>query len=172
MEKIEMGEKGMILGGEIYAVQGIKAGSIGKKSGKATHIHCGVDFTALQEKEKLNYNLRIIGAKLAKLRELLEAEEALSPDPADGSGNNEKKAKMEETIKRLEEEQNKTTAAITAVLGRLNTFDNAVVEATGEIATGTLIEICQIALFVTEPLRHVRIRLDRGLGKLVSEPLS
>jgi uncharacterized protein (DUF342 family) len=172
MEKIEMGEKGMILGGEIYAVQGIKTGSIGKKSGKATHIHCGVDFTALQEKEKLNYSLRIIGAKLAKLRELLEAEQALSQGSDNGTGNSEKKAKIEETLKHLEEEQNKTTAAITAVLGRLNTFDSATVEVLGEVAPGTLIEICQIALFVTEPLHHVRIRLDRGLGKLVSEPLS
>jgi uncharacterized protein (DUF342 family) len=167
MEKIEMGEKGTILGGEIYAVQGIRTGSIGKKSGKTTHIHCGVDFTALQEKEKLNYNLRIIGAKLAKLRELKEAEEALPQAPGA-----EKRAKIEEAIKHLEEEQNKITAAITAVLGRLNTFDSASVEATGEVATGTLIEICQIALFVTEPLHHVRIRLDRGLGKLVSEPLN
>jgi uncharacterized protein (DUF342 family) len=171
MEKIEMGEKGTILGGEIYAVQGIRTGSIGKKSGKATHIHCGVDFTALQEKEKLNYSLRIISAKLAKLRELKEAEEAL-PQGSGEAGNSEKKAKIEEAIKHLEDEQNKTTTAITAVLGRLNTFDSAAVEATGEIAPGTLIEICQIALFVTEPLHHVRIRLDRGLGKLVSEPLS
>ncbi|MDR0403027.1 MAG: FapA family protein [Treponema sp.] len=169
MEKIEMSEKGMILGGEIYAVQGIKTGSIGKKSGKATRIHCGVDFTALQEKEKLNYSLRIINAKLAKLRELNEAEEALSQ--ASGGGNSEKKTKIEEALRQLEEEQGKTTAAITAVLGRLNTFDSAVVEVQGEVASGTLIEICQIALFVTDPLRHVRIRLDRGLGKLVSEAL-
>ena len=41
----------------------------------------------------------------------------------------------------------------------------------GEIAAGTLIEICEIALFVVEPLRHVRIRLDAQAGKLVSEPL-
>jgi uncharacterized protein (DUF342 family) len=170
MEKIEMGEKGTILGGEIYAVQGIKTGNIGKKSGKATHIHCGVDFTALQEKEKLNYSLRIIGAKLTKLRELKEAE--FSEGSGGETGNSEKKAKIEETLKHLEEEQNKTTAAITAVLGRLNTFDSAAVEVLGEVAPGTLIEICQVALFVTEPLHHVRIRLDRSLGKLVSEPLS
>jgi uncharacterized protein (DUF342 family) len=169
MEKIEMGEKGMILGGEIYAVRGIKTGNIGKKSGKATHIHCGVDFTALQEKEKLNYSLRIISAKLAKLKELKEAEQALPQ--GSGPGNSEKKAKIEETLKHLEEEQNKITAAITAVLGRLNTFDSATVEVLGEIAPGTLIEICQVALFVTEPLHHVRIRLDRSAGKLVSEPL-
>jgi uncharacterized protein (DUF342 family) len=171
MEKIEMGEKGTILGGEIYAVQGIRTGNIGKKSGRATHIHCGVDFTALQEKEKLNYNLRIISAKLAKLRELKEAEEALPQGSAGEEGNSEKKAKIEEAIKHLEEEQSKISAAITAVLGRLNTFDSATVEATGEVAPGTLIEICQIALFVTEPLHRVRIRLDRGLGKLVSEAL-
>ncbi|MDR0586699.1 MAG: DUF342 domain-containing protein, partial [Treponema sp.] len=80
--------------------------------------------------------------------------------------------KIEETIKHLEEEQKQTTAAVTAVLGRLNTFDSAVIEVLGEVAPGTLIEICQIALFITEPLRHVRIRLDRSLGKLLSEPLS
>jgi hypothetical protein len=46
-----------------------------------------------------------------------------------------------------------------------------VVEVTGEIAPGTLIEICQIALFVDEPLRKVRIKLDKMGGKLVPEPL-
>jgi hypothetical protein len=79
---------------------------------------------------------------------------------------------MEEAQKRLEGEQKETGAKLTAILARLNADDNACVEASGEIAAGTLIEICQIALFVSEPLKHVRIRLDRGLGKLVSEPLT
>jgi hypothetical protein len=48
---------------------------------------------------------------------------------------------------------------------------DATVEVNGEIASGTLIEICEIALFVAEPLRRVRIKLDARNGKLVSGPL-
>jgi uncharacterized protein (DUF342 family) len=162
MERLDMGEKGMILGGEIYAIHGIKAGGIGKKSGKPTHIHCGVDFTVQQDKEKSNNQLRILAAKLAKLRELMaETTEEQA----------EKKAKMEELLHRLEDEQKKTTLKISALLGRLNADQTAAVEVAGEIAPGTLIEICQIAFFVSEPLRKVRIKLDTYTGKLISEPL-
>jgi uncharacterized protein (DUF342 family) len=161
MERVEMGDKGLILGGEIYAVHGLKAGGIGKKAGKATHIHCGVDFTAQQDKEKNNNQLRIIAAKLGRLRELMAVPE----------NDGEKQAKMEELRHRLEDEQKKTGARISDLLGRLNADENASVEVSGEIAPGTLIEICQIAFFVSEPLRKVRIRLDKSLGKLVSEAL-
>jgi uncharacterized protein (DUF342 family) len=186
MGRIELSEKGKILGGEIYAIQGLCAGSIGKKSGKATRVHCGVDFTVQQEKEKCNYRLRLLAAKLGKLRELIALEdaagnfleakqnEAPGPPPSAAEGQSSppaKLAKMTELLKRREEEQKKTTARITAILGKINADEHAVVEVQGEIAPGTLIEICQIALFVSEPLKHVRIRLDRGLGKLVSEPL-
>jgi uncharacterized protein (DUF342 family) len=163
MERVEMGEKGMILGGEIYAVQGVRAAGIGKKSGRATTIHCGIDFTALQERDRLNHNLKIIKMKLDKLRALL--------DEIGESGENSEHVRLEEAAKQLEEERQKTGVALVAVLGRLNANDEASVEVTGNVAQGTLIEICQIALFVTDPLVHVRIRLDRAAGKIVSENL-
>jgi uncharacterized protein (DUF342 family) len=161
LEHIEMGEKGMILGGEAYAVHGIKAGGIGKKTGKAPRLHCGIDFTAQQEKEKNNNQLRILAAKLAKLREMMAA-----PD-----GSAEQRAKMEELLRRLESEQQQAAAKVSDLLGRINTDEDAAVEVPGEIVAGTLIEICQIALFVTEPLRKVRIRLDKSTGKVISEAL-
>jgi uncharacterized protein (DUF342 family) len=161
LEHIELGEKGLILGGEVYAVHGLKAGGIGKKTGKAPRIHCGIDFTAQQEKEKNNNKLRILAAKLARLREMMAAPEA------DGG----KRAKMEELLHRLEEEQRKAAARVSDLLGQINTDENASVEVLGEIAAGTLIEICQVALFVTEPLRKVRVRLDKATGKVISEAL-
>ncbi|MDR0602084.1 MAG: FapA family protein [Treponema sp.] len=161
LENIDLGEKGLILGGDIYAVRGIKAGGIGRKAGKATRIHCGIDFTAQQEKEKNNNQLRILAAKLEKLRELHDASETDSGQ----------RSKIEELIRRLTEEQKKAAAAVSDLLGRIITDENACVEVLGEIAPGTLIEICQIALFVSEPLRKVRVRLDKAGGKVVPEPL-
>jgi uncharacterized protein (DUF342 family) len=161
LEMVDLGEKGVILGGDIYAVHGIKAGGIGRKTGKAPRIHCGIDFTAQQEKEKNNNQLRILAAKLAKLREMI-ADPETSPD---------KLAKLEEILRRLEEEQMKAADAVSGLLGKINTDENAAVEVQGEIIPGTLIEICQVALFVTEALRKVRVRLDKATGKVISEPL-
>ena len=161
LETLEMGDKGRIVGGEIFAVNGVRAGGIGKKTGKAARIHCGIDFTLEQEKEKNNGLLRILAAKLSRLKELME----------DPQADEEKKAKMEVLLRRLEDEQRKAQAKITQLLGRLNASEDAIVEVKNEIVPGTLIEICQIALFVTEPLKKVRIRLDRASGKLVTEKL-
>jgi uncharacterized protein (DUF342 family) len=164
METVEMSDKGKIMGGEIYAIHGIKTASIGKKSGKATHIHCGVDFTLQQDKEKCNSHLRLVTEKLQKVREFL-ANNQIEQNP-------EKQAKLEEVLHRLEEDQKKTGTQIGDLMSRLNADDNATVEVSGEIAPGTLIEICQIALFVAEPLKRVRIKLDRAQGKIVTEPLA
>jgi hypothetical protein len=164
METLEMGDKGVILGSDIYAIRGVKAGSIGKKIGKTTVIHCGIDFTAQQEKEKANSQLRLISAKLGKLREIL----ALPPAPGDDP---EKRSKIEDLFHRLEEEQKQAGIKIADLMGKLNNDENAVVEITGEISSGTLIEICQVALFVSDPLRKVRIRLDKENNRLIAENL-
>jgi uncharacterized protein (DUF342 family) len=161
LEKIEMSDKGMILGSDIYAVQGVRTSGIGRKSGKSSRIHCGIDFTVQQEKEKCNNRLRMLAAKLAKLRELMDEAGVAA----------EKMVKMEELLRRLEEDQRRVSAQLSDLLGHINTDENAVVEVTGEIIPGTLIEICQAALYVTEPMRKVRIRLERGGGKLITESL-
>jgi uncharacterized protein (DUF342 family) len=164
MEALEMGDKGVILGSDVYAIHGLRTGSIGKKSGKTTRIHCGVDFTLQQEKEKSNNQLRMLAAKLGKLRELMDA-------PPEEGENPERREKMEQLRRRLEEERNKASRRVSDLMGKVASDENAAVEASGEIVPGTLIEICQIAIFVTEPLRKVRIRLDIAQGKLICENL-
>jgi uncharacterized protein (DUF342 family) len=158
---IEMSEQGLILGGNIYAVHCLRAGGIGRKGGKPTRIHCGVDFTALQEKEKCNKQLYVISEKMAKLRVHLE-----NPLP-----DAEMFSKIEEMYRKLEEEQVAVSTRIFDLMGKICVDENAVVEVSGEIAVGTLIEICQIAFCVEEPLRRTRVRLDKILRKLVCEPL-
>jgi uncharacterized protein (DUF342 family) len=152
-------EKGRIVGSEIWAVKGVRAAGIGKASGKGSRVHCGIDFTVQQEKEKNNNMLRILSAKLNKLKTLM----------AQGDVSGERREKMEGLFKRLEAEQQKAAAAVSELIARINADENAVIEVSGEIAQGTLVEICQIALFVTEPLKKVRIRLDKENGKLITE---
>jgi uncharacterized protein (DUF342 family) len=159
MGKIEMTEKGYIVGGEIYALKGIRAGGIGKRTGKATRIHCGVDFALQQEKEKNNSILKMLPAKIARLQELIDSEQG------------EKREQMEEMLKMLYGKQIKAKEKISELLVKMENYWDTSLEVTGEIVPGTLMEICQKALFVTEPLKKVKISYSRGLGKLLTEKL-
>ena len=161
LKTIEMADKGVILGSRIYSVHGIKAGEIGKKANKATHIHCGVDFIVQQEKEKCTNELRTLAGKIAKLKGVLNSP-TIKPN---------EKASATDFLQRLEEEQAKTSKHMAALTSKVNVNENAAVEVTGGISKGTIIEICQVALFIDSPMRKVRIRLDKIAGRLVAEPL-
>jgi uncharacterized protein len=161
LNTVEMGEKGKIVGGNIYAVHGLRTGTIGKKGSPATHIHCGVDFAAQQEKENCNSQLHVIAAKLRKLREMMD--ETITDE--------EVLVKVKALLKKLEDERKTVTDRLTKVMGNINIDENAFVEVSGEITTGTLVEICQVALFVDEPLKRVRIRLDKEKNKLAADPM-
>ena len=161
LNTVEMGEKGKIVGGNIYAVHGLRAGNVGSRGSPQTHIHCGVDFAAQQEKENCNSQLHTIAAKLRKLREMLD----------ESNHDDVTIAKMKVLVKKLEAERKTITDRLTKVMGNINIDDNTFVEVSGEITPGTLIEICQVALFVEEPLKRVRIRLDKDKNKLIIEPL-
>ena len=161
LKKIEMGEKGRIIGGEVWAIDGIRTAGIGRKTGKAARIHCGVDFTREQEKEKYNNFLMVVSSKIARLKEIME----------DPSAAGAKKEKMENILRKLEGDRKKAQAKVTDLLGKINTNLDATVEVTGEIVQGTLIEICRTALYVTEPLKNVRVKLDKENNKLITESL-
>ena len=159
---LEMGEKSKIVGGEISAVKGVHTGGLGKKTGKAAKIQCGVDFIMEREKEKNNNVLRLLASQLQRLKELME----------DPGVDDEKKKKMEIVLIKLCEEQQNAQNKLMELLGKLNVCEDAVVEVTGEVVQGTLIGICQAALYVTDPLNKVRIRLGKESQRLITEKIS
>ena len=161
LESIYMGDRGIILGGDIYAVQGIKAGKIGKKGSPAVRIHCGIDFSAQQEIEKCSNRMSILSAKLTKLQEWID-------NPVSDT---EIQTKMVELYHKLEKEQQNSAVRIGELLGKININPKATVEVMDEIVPGTLIEICQAALFIEKPLRNVRIRMEPSNGKVITESL-
>jgi uncharacterized protein (DUF342 family) len=158
LESVEMGERGSILGAEIYALKGVRAGGIGKEEGRIATIHCGVDFTIEQEKEKNNNLVKSLGLRIRRFRELINAEEDA-----------EKRGKLEEELERMLDSRQKATERLSELLAKTVHNEEAVVEVSGEIQSGTFIEICRIGFPVSETLRRVRLRLERGL--VVTEPL-
>jgi uncharacterized protein (DUF342 family) len=161
LETLEMGDKGKIVGGEIHALKGVRAGNIGKEVGRAARIHCGIDFILEQEKEKNNSVLKALAIKARRLKELME----------DPSTDEAKKEKIKTFLDKLSEEQEKTQNKISDLLGNTNIYEDATVEVKGEIEPDVLIEICHAALFVTETLKKVKIRLDKQTRKLIIEKM-
>jgi len=161
LETLEMGDKSKIVGGEIHALKGVRAGSIGKETGRAARIHCGIDFILEQEREKSNSILKTLAIKAQRLKVMME----------DLSTGEEKKAKIKIILEKLAEEQEKTQNKVSELLGKLNTYEDATLEVKGEIESGVLIEICHAALFVTEPIKKSKIRLDRETRKLIIEKM-
>jgi uncharacterized coiled-coil protein SlyX len=165
METLAMGDKGEILGGDIYAVHGIKTAFVGRKSGRATHLHCGIDFTVQQEKEKANNQLHMVVEKLRKLQDMLH------PAPPAHKPNGATVKKINMLMAKLKDQQTQLTAKVNAYLAKIYADEKAIIEISGELAPDTLIEICDVSLYVTEPLKKVKIHLDRALGELVTEGL-
>ncbi len=160
LQSLIMGDKGSIVGGEIYAVHGMKAAFIGKDSGKSTQIHCGIDFTVQQELEKLKYQLRIINGKQQKLKDIV----------ASSSGAGFADQKIEELSARLNDELRKVQDRTVELLPKLNADEHAVIEVKGEISQGTLIDICDVALLVEKTSKKVKISLSKEQGKLMMNP--
>jgi uncharacterized protein (DUF342 family) len=164
MGAVNMADKGIILGSSVYAMHGVRARAIGTKSGKVSRIHCGIDFTIMQDKEKNTEQLKRIAVALNQLRYDYDQ----LPDTEDGKAG---RSKIKAHIMKLEEQQEKVSTRLSELLSRINSDENAVIEVSGDIISGTYLEICQVSLCLTETLRKVRIALDSFLGKLVPQKL-
>jgi len=161
LETLDMGDKGKIVGGETHAVKGIRAGAIGKEVGRSARVHCGINFVQEQEKEKNNGILRALAVKIHRLKEMID----------DPSTDETKKARLKSILDKLTKEQQEAQNKVSQLLGGLNTYEDATIEVKGEIEPGVLIEICHAALFVTEPLKKVKIRLDKETRQLIIEKM-
>jgi uncharacterized protein (DUF342 family) len=160
MQRLDLGDKGKLIGGEVFAVHGLHSAGIGSGGGISTKIHCGIDFTAQQELDRANERMRVLVLKLGKLRDIRNA-----------VSGGDQELRLAELIAKMEEEIMKLSTLSGELLGKLDADEDATVEVTGDIASGTLIEICHVALFVDESLRKQRFRLDKTQGRLIHEPL-
>jgi uncharacterized protein len=151
---LDMGDKGVIMGGEVFATHGIRCSRLGNEAFQATNIHVGVDFTVQQRLDQANERMRLLSARIRQVDQVAAAH----PGPE---------------VSRARAELDKAAAGIraqiTGLLGELDADDGAVVEARGDIFPGVVIEICRVSIVVEERTRACRFRLDKAAGRILVE---
>jgi uncharacterized protein len=152
-DRLEMGDRGIIIGGIVKAQNGVSAAQIGTVRGPRTEIHCGVDFKVEQKllwirdrNIALSFKLREIEVKM---KASARAREVLSP--------------LRERIKAAIHQLNESARTLVSGLDRNEEAD---VSVRGTVYPGTYIEICHVSHFITQPRRFLSFHLDKAKGKI------
>lgn len=153
---IDLSDKGVLMGGESYALHGLRCGRLGNEANQRTIVHVGTDFTVQQQLDQANERLRALAFKAKR------AAEAAATRPSPG-------------VLRLKEAVDASMVELSTLIGRLllslDADDAAVVEVRGDIFPGTTVEICRLSIVVDQPLKACRFRLDKTAGRVVAERL-
>jgi uncharacterized protein (DUF342 family) len=151
---LDMGDKGVIMGGEVFATHGIRCGRLGNEAFQKTSVHVGVDFTAQQHLDQANERMRLLAARVRQVDQASVAH----PGPD-----------VDKALADLAKVGADLRAQITGLLGRLDADDNAIVDARGDIFPGVVIEICRVRIVVEEKLHACKFRLDKAAGRILVE---
>jgi hypothetical protein len=151
---IEMGDKGVIMGGEVFATHGIRCGRLGNEAFQPTRIHAGIDFTVQHRLDEANEKMRLLAARIRQVDHAAQAR----------PGAEMEKAKSEFAKKAID-----LRSIITDLLGKLDADDNAVVEARSEVFPGVVIEICRVSIVVEGKMHACKFRLDKVAGRIIVE---
>jgi uncharacterized protein (DUF342 family) len=155
--EIILGSTGKILGGKIYAGQGVQAYQIGSSRSPKTEIICGIDFQAQRDLFAIRdrtFELARIQTRLKKIYTKYPTNESIPKTIS----------KIKETLQNLQEKA-------ASLLSRLHTNEGVEIKVFGGVYPGVSIEICNVVHVVTNKLAFVVFRLDKNKGKIMTEKL-
>ena len=152
--KVDLGDKGVLMGGEVYAVHGLRCGRLGNQAHQRTMVHIGTDFTVQQRLDQANERLRLLSQRSRQI-------EAVAPSRP--------KAEIDRVRADIARATAEQSSLISSLLGELDADDSAIVEIHMEVFPGAVIEICRISIVIEEHLKACRFRLDKTAGRIVVE---
>ena len=158
LKRLELGKKGIIIGGKIYAQDGVKATQIGSTLGPRTEIYCGIDYSVKQKLEWIRDKNIELALKLKQVERKLKAA-------------SEEKEKLIEVQDKLKQAIHRMNEAAKSLIFQLGKNEEADVIVKGSIFPGAYIEICHLSHIVSREIKQVRFKLDKNKGKVVAEPL-
>jgi len=151
---LRMGDKGKIVGGEVFATHGVFCGYLGGNTNPLTGINIGIDFTMQQKLDQANSALRELSSRMNRLIELAKSR----PDP--------------QILKLRDETETKVRALaqnIAELSKQVDIDEGAVVEVKNAVYPGVTVTICHVRIIVEKPLKKTRFRLDPAAGKIIVE---
>lgn len=158
LDLVQLGEKGIIVGGKIYAQNGITATQVGTATGARTEIYCGIDYLVQKKLEwirdmnlELTFKLRQIEGRIA----------------AGGQADKKLLEIQEKTKKAI----HKLDAAAKSLIPKLDKNEDAKVIVKGSISPDSYINICNTPYIVHRKMAGVSFRLNRIEGAIVSEKI-
>jgi hypothetical protein len=157
-KKIELEKKGIIVGGIIYAQNGVTATQIGSSMGPRTEIHCGIDYIVSNKLEWIRDNNIKLAMRLKKIEEQLK----------DGKSSQEKLIPLREKIR---QSIHKLNCAAANIIFKLDKNDEAEIVVRGKVYPGVYIEICHISYVVSREMTRVRFRLNKDKGIITADKL-
>lgn len=151
---VSMGDKGRIVGGEMFATHGVRCGWIGGPTHPLTIVNVGIDFTIQQKLDQASEALRALSTRLARLQDLY-------------------RARPEEAIRKSRDQTEAQVRALAQNIAELSSHvdidDGAVVEVKNGVYPGVVITICHIRITVDQPLKKTLFRLDHAANRIVVE---
>jgi uncharacterized protein (DUF342 family) len=159
LDTIELGMKGVIVGGTIHGQNKVVATQIGSTMGPRTEIYLGIDYTVKQKLEWIREKNTELAFKLQQVKRKVQLAE-------DG------KERLLEIQKKLQEALHKMNKAASELLFQLDKNEEATVEVRSAVFPGAYIEICHVPYVVSRKIEQVLFRLDKAKGKVLVEHLS
>ena len=157
-DKIVLGKRGVIVGGSIYAQNGVVATQMGTAMGPRTEIYCGVDFTVENKLKWIRDNSLKVATKLNQVREQLKKDRNENPQLI------ELRDKLQSSLRQLNDMSS-------TLVFKLDKNDNAEILVRDTVYPGVYIEICHVPYVVNREMSSVRFKLDKENGKIKVERL-
>ena len=157
-DRVEMGIRGVIIGGIIYGQNGVEAAQIGSASGTKTEVYCGTDYSI---EEKINW---IRDKNIELVFKLKNVEERLKTDQSGRDTLVELQGKLKAAIHKMNDAANR-------LVFHLDKNESAEVIVHGSVFPGVYIEICHLSLPIHSEMRGVKFLLDKKKGKITAVPL-
>jgi len=158
LDAVQLGGKGVILGGKVCAQNGITAQKIGSPMGVRTDIVCGINHEVQQKLEWIREKTTQLAFRIKQVEGKLKS----------NSASLERQQHLVDLKTRLKEAMHKLNEAAGMLLFKLDGDEQAEVVVRGRVYPGVYIEICHLPFVVREQMGPIRFRLDKDKGKIVT----
>ena len=145
----DLGEKGVLVGGLLWARDGVRTGSIGRPDAPPATIRAGSDF-------RVDQKLRSIRAQMERLEGKIDALRSRHRTGAD----------VEALIHQADEALDRMRESEHECRRELNPMQSACIEVFGTVDAGTAIQICEASTVLSAPMKNVVFYYDEAEDRI------